>query len=413
MNTINTRRFLKRLDDLAAFGADPAGGWSRHSLSKSYVDAQQQVACWMAEAGLEVHVDNGGNLIGRWPGTDPSLPTIATGSHIDTVKCGGKYDGTLGVVGGLEAVEALREKNLPHPYTMEVISFVEEEGCVFSSSLFGSRILTGELTPTDLAQIKDVDGIPLPQRYQEALGLDIQDAGKAKRQKGDYRCFLELHIEQGAQLDAANKTIGVVQGIAGPHWFKILVTGRSDHAGATPMHLRKDALLAAASIIQAVNREVKAAGPYTVGTVGHLEVQPNGRTIIPGRVEMTVDVRDIDAQVREGAVTRIKEFAREFCGQADLDCQFEEIVAVAPMPTAPDLRELIGQTADELGYSRMDLISGAGHDCQIMGGITDVAMIFVPSKDGLSHCPQEYTSPEDLIAGVQVLADVLAKLQQT
>lgn len=179
------------------------------------------------------------------------------------------------------------------------------------------------------------------------------------------------------------------------------------------MHLRKDALLAAASIIQAVNREVKAAGPYTVGTVGHLEVQPNGRTIIPGRVEMTVDVRDIDTQVREGAVTRIKEFAREFCGQADLDCQFEEIVAVAPMPTAPDLRELIGQTADELGYSRMDLISGAGHDCQIMGGITDVAMIFVPSKDGLSHCPQEYTSPEDLIAGVQVLADVLAKLQQT
>lgn len=412
MSKINTTRLLERLDKLAQFGADPAGGWTRYSLSPSYLAAQKQVAQWMEEAGLSVHIDRGGNLIGTLAGTDPSLPAIATGSHIDTVKCGGKYDGNLGVIAGIEAVQSLVEQGVPHPYTIEVIAFVEEEGCVFGSSLFGSRILTGVLTPEDLAQMSDTEGVPVARRYQDAWGLDIQDADASRHDPGDYRCFLELHIEQGAQLDAAGKTIGVVQGIAGPHWFKIHITGRADHAGATPMHLRKDALFAAAAIIQEVNRAARTAGPNTVGTVGQIQVQPNGRTIVPGQVELTVDVRDVDAAAREKAVGQIKAFAQVECQNQGLECRFEEVMETPPVLAADSLKQLIGEAADKLGFSRMDLISGAGHDCQIMGGITDVGMIFVPSRDGLSHCPQEHTDPEALAAGCQVLAYVLEQLQQ-
>lgn len=410
--TIDAGRLAQRLDELATFGKDPGGGWSRFSLSAPYTQARELIKGWMEQAGMTVRVDAAGNMIGRLEadGNSTARPVIATGSHVDTARQGGKFDGNLGVLAGLEAIDAIAQSGLPRPHPMELIIFLEEEGSRFGASLFGSAAMAGRITPERLNELVDPDGISLWKALEQA-GLNPLRVAEARPPDGYYKCFLELHIEQAAVLEASAKTLGVVRGIAAPWWFRASITGCPNHAGATPMPLRKDALAAAAEVICAVESIVKAAGEHTVGTVGYVQVTPNAKTIIPGRVDMCVDVRDIYQESRDQAVARVKERLEQVCARRGLPYEMEDLMKAAPVLIPDYLTALIEESAEAAGVPWMQLVSGAAHDAQFMADITDVAMIFTPSKDGRSHCPEEFTAMEDIIPCANVLLDVLAKLQ--
>lgn len=303
---INGARLRDSLDALAKFGRDAAGGWTRFSFTREFMQARELFRRLMEEAGMVVRVDAAGNLIGRLEGLDSRSPVVAAGSHIDTVKNGGKFDGSFGVAGALEVVQTIRENNVPHRHPIEVIVFVEEEGSRFGSGLFGSRAMVGEIPVDLLYRQKDKDGITLFQAMRSA-GLNPERIADARVPAGYYKAYFEMHIEQGKILESLGISVGIVEAIAAPVWLKAVLHGRADHAGATPMRLRRDALAAAAELVLVAENIAKEAGEPTVVTVGKLSVRPGGINIIPGLVEMTFDIRDTDAARRDKVVEYMKE----------------------------------------------------------------------------------------------------------
>jgi len=403
-----------RLDDaiarLAGFNDDPAaGGITREVYTPTYAAALEWVADRMREAGLEVRLDAVGNLFGRWPGTDPQAPLVLTGSHVDTTLNAGRYDGVLGVLGAVEAVERLRSAGVRPRRTIELVAWAGEEPR-FGTGCVGSRAAAGELERADLDRLRDRKGTSMAQALGDA-GFDPDRLREARIDPATVHALVELHIEQGAVLESQGESIGVVTAIAAPHDFRLTLRGAATHAGATPMDLRRDALAGAAEAMVALERAARESrSGTTVATVGVLRLRPGAINVVPGEVELDVDVRDSDLAAREEVADAIVDAAREIAGRRGLELEVTPIVKDVPVACDERVVEAAEAACVELGLSHRRMTSGAYHDAMIMGRRVPIGMIFVPSVGGISHHPDEQTEPDDLDRGVQVLAGTLARL---
>ncbi len=393
----DSERVQQHLAELSHFGANPEGGVSRVAFSDADVAGRGYVKQLMEAAGLEVRIDAAGNLIGRREGTDRKLPTIVVGSHTDSVPHGGNYDGDVGVMGGIELAQVLRDRRMRLRHALEVVDFTDEEG-----GLVGSRAMAGDLSAATLDLVNSSgrsvrDGV-------RALGGNPDVIDHARRSPGELTAYLELHIEQGATLERSHTDIGVVEGIVGIHWWEATVTGVANHAGTTPMDQRHDALLAASELVLAVNAAATELPGRQVATVGRIAAEPGAPNVIPGRVVLSVEVRDIDAARIAAVFERIRARAREIAQLRGISIEFRDLEATAmPALTDPRIQRIIGAEAQGLGLKTLAMPSGAGHDAQDIARIAPIGMIFVPSVGGVSHSPHEYTAPADIAHGVNVL----------
>ncbi|HEV2093453.1 MAG TPA: Zn-dependent hydrolase [Rubrobacter sp.] len=400
-------RLWKRLSGLAEIGKREEGGVARLSFTPEERAAKDLAASYMQEAGLAVREDAAGNLFGRREGKDPEAAAVLMGSHVDSVINGGDFDGPLGVLGGIEVLQTMNEEGVETERPVEVVAFTDEEGARFSLGMIGSRALTGTLSPEDLRH-EDRDGVSIEEAMREA-GLDPEKIGDAARSPESLAAYLELHIEQGKVLEGEGLPVGVVTGIAGPVWLRLSFTGEAGHAGTTPMGSRRDALAAAAEVVRVVEEEAAANGS-TVGTVGQIEARPGGINIIPGRADISLDLRDIDETVRDRAEGRIRERAEEACERRGVDVSFEELQRLPPAPCSEEIRAAIAAACEHEGIRPYSLPSGAGHDGMHVGGLCPMGMIFVRSRDGISHNPKEWSSREDCEAGCKVLYSTMLAL---
>jgi N-carbamoyl-L-amino-acid hydrolase len=403
---VNSLRLQQRIEKLAEYGKTTEGGVSRVAFSEEDIQSRQYILSLMNEAGFKIHTDEAGNLIGRVEGTNPSLPPIAFGSHTDTVPHGGKYDGAAGVLGAIECVQVLAENSVKTRHPLEVIVFTDEEG-----GLIGSKAMIGNLSPKALA-VRSHSGKTVREGIK-ALGGDPDALEEAAKKQGDIAAFIELHVEQGSILDSKSIDIGVVEGIVGINWWDVAIEGSANHAGTTPMNKRKDALLAAAHLIIAVNQVVTGVPGRQVGTVGRIRAEPGAPNVIPGEVVMSLELRDLSSEKIDSLFQEIVEKADVIAEKTGTRISFSPIEATAvPSPTDPTIRKTIAEAAEELGLSYLFMPSGAGHDAQDMAKITSTGMIFVPSVGGVSHSPEEFTHAEDIANGTNVLLHTILKIDQ-
>ncbi|HTK51391.1 MAG TPA: M20 family metallo-hydrolase [Gemmatimonadaceae bacterium] len=352
------------------------------------------------EAGLNPRIDTAGNILGRLDGTDRSIKPILIGSHVDSVTDGGNFDGPVGSFGAIEVARSLREQNVRLRHPLEVVVWTNEEG-----GTVGSRSAIGHITPADLDKVarsgKTIrDGIGI-------VGGNVAKLSEAERKKGDLACYMELHIEQGGLLEKAGLQIGVVEGIVGLRWFEVTITGFANHAGTTPMDQRQDAMLAAARFAVAVNDAVRSVPGRTVATIGRMVVSPNTTNVIPGQVVLTVDLRDLDSAKITHFTDRLAQLGQEIGTATKTTFDIKQSVDTAPAISDPQVMAWIDGAAASLGFTRQRMPSGAGHDAQEMSRIAPMAMIFVPSVGGISHSPKEFTKPQDVVNGADVLLNAV------
>ena len=393
-------RLWNRLSELAKIGKHEEGGVARLSFTTEERAAKDLVASYMQEAGLAVREDAAGNLFGRREGTEPEAPAILIGSHVDSVLNGGDFDGPLGVLGGIEVLQTMDEEGVASERPVEVVAFTDEEGARFSLGMIGSRALTGTLSQEDLLH-EDRDGVSIAGAMRNA-GLEPARVGEAARPADTLAAYLELHIEQGKVLEGEDLPVGVVTGIAGPVWLRLSFAGEAGHAGTTPMGTRRDALAAAAEVVGVIEEEASATGS-TVGTVGQIGAGPGGINIIPGRAGISLDLRDIDEAVRDRVEGRTRERAGEVCNRRGIDLSFEDLQRLPPAPCSEEIRAAITAACEGEGIRSYPLPSGAGHDGMHVAELCPMGMIFVRSRDGISHNPKEWSSQEDCEAGCKVL----------
>lgn len=406
---INKERLWDRLEALSHIGKNDTGGVTRLSYTKEEREAKNLVTSFMKEAGLSVREDEVGNLIGRKEGKDPEAPVILLGSHIDSVYYGGNFDGPLGVLSGVEVLQTLNEKGIQTNHPIEVIAFTDEEGARFSYGMIGSRAIAGTLTG-DFLDKTDSQGISI-RGAMEGSGLKPEAFPAAIREKGTIKAYVELHIEQGKVLENEGLSVGCVTGIAGPLWLKFSLEGESGHAGTTPMGLRRDPLAASAIILQIIEEEARKT-ETSVGTVGQFQIQPGGINIIPSRVEFTLDLRDISESVRDRVEKVIVEKAERICAERNIQLNIEPLQRVAPAPCDNTIQTAIKESCQEIGVEPFSLSSGAGHDGMHLTELCPIGMIFVRSKDGISHNPEEWSSKEDCADGANVLYNTVLKLDK-
>ncbi|WP_411503678.1 Zn-dependent hydrolase [Brevibacillus centrosporus] len=397
---INADRLWDRLMQLSSIGTQEVGGITRLSFSPEERAAKDLVTGFMKEAGLSVREDEVGNLIGRKEGTNPNAPVVLIGSHLDSVPSGGNFDGPLGVLSGVEALQTMNEHGVETEHPIEVIAFTDEEGTRFGYGMIGSRGIAGLLKEDELVS-RDEAGISIAEAMAN-VGLDPAQISKAAREPGSVKAYVELHIEQGKVLESRDLSVGIVSGVAGPLWLKFILEGEAGHAGATPMNMRKDPLAAAAEVMLVIERQA-ARQEISVGTVGKLQVFPGGVNIIPGRVEFTLDLRDVDIQVRDQVEQAIMAEAEAICAKRGVKLQVELLQRINPAVCSEEIRAAIQAACAAEGLETITLPSGAGHDCMQLTELCPVGMIFARSKDGISHNPAEYTSKEDCGNGAQVL----------
>jgi len=403
---INTKRLEQRIEKLAEYGKTTEGGVNRVAFSEKDIQSRKYILSLMKEAGLKIHIDEAGNIIGHKQGTDSSLPPIVFGSHTDTVPNGGKFDGALGVLGAIECAQVLMENSVKTRHPLEVIVFTDEEG-----SLIGSKAIIGTLTSKALEVISQ-SGKTVREGIV-ALGGNPDAMSGTVRKKGEIKAFIEIHIEQGSILATKGIDIGVVEGIVGINWWDVTIEGFSNHAGTTPMNKRQDALLAAAHLIIAVNRVVTSVPGRQVGTVGRIKAEPGAPNVIPGKVVMSLELRDLAAEKINSLFNEILQEAEIISKKTDTNISFFPIEATAiPTPTDPSIRTIIVESAEELGLSFLVMPSGAGHDAQNMAKITPTGMIFVPSIGGISHSPKEFTPTKDVANGANVLLRTILKIDK-
>lgn len=405
---MSKERLWQRLMELGEIGLQSdSGGVTRLSFSQEERLAKDAVISYMTEAGLTVREDGAGNVIGRKEGHDPLSPVVLTGSHIDTVPHGGKFDGALGVIGAIEALQRMNEQGIETAHPIEVVVFTDEEGARFGFGMIGSRAVAGTLRPEDL-QHTDDQQLSIAQAMGQA-GLSPEEISTAARTPAEIRAYIELHIEQATVLEQRQAPVGIVSGIAGPLWMQFTLVGEAGHAGATPMKGRKDPLVAATRIMTYIDHKVKQY-PNAVATVGKFQVYPGGINIIPGEVTFTVDLRDIDEAVRDQIEQEISSYAQQICDEQGVALHVEVLQRVAPVPCAPQMQQIIEQSCGKMGLEAIVLPSGAGHDGMQFSELCPIGMIFVRSKKGISHSPEEWSSPEDCEAGTQVLYHTLLQL---
>ena len=402
---LDGERLLRRLDELAAVGADPAGGVTRLAYSPADVAGRDLVAGWLREAGCDVRVDAAGNLLGRLPGRAGLPAALGTGSHLDSVVEAGPLDGAYGVVAAVEVADAIsRSGGLAHD--LLVVGFSNEEGARGTPGMAGSLAVVGALTPEHLATPDD-EGVPLARRLRDAGG-DPGAIGTAVWADGDVEGWIELHVEQGPVLDAADLRIGVVTAITGRVTLDVVVTGVTNHAGTTPMPLRRDAAVAAAQVVLAV-RDLAVEGGVRVATTGVVRAEPGVRNVVAGRAVVGVDLRDESDAAVDAAVATLAERAAAIGAATGTEVRLVPGSQVAAVAMDQRLRGCVAEAADALGLTRLDLPSGAGHDTQVVAARTPVAMIFVPSVGGISHAPAERTAPADLVHGARTLLAALRR----
>jgi len=387
----------QRIGALAQFGRNTDGGVDRVAFSDADVAGREYIADLMREVGLSVRIDTAGNIIGRREGADRSLPPIMFGSHIDSVPGGGNFDGDVGVIGAIEVAQLIGDHELRLQHPIEVVVFADEEG-----ALTGSRAMIGKLTDATLDESSH-SGLSVRDGIRK-IGGDASRLDEAIRKPGDIAAFVELHIEQGAVLDDEDVDIGVVEGIVGIRWWDVIIDGFANHAGTTPMNRRRDAMVTAAELTLAINRIALELPGRQVATVGRIQAFPGAPNVIPGKVVMSLEIRDLDAAKMQQVFDMVAKEARRISDERSTPVSFREIaVDVAPAPTDLRMRRIIANAAEELGLSFELMPSGAGHDAQDIATIAPTGMIFVPSVDGISHSPKEYTTATDMANGASVL----------
>jgi N-carbamoyl-L-amino-acid hydrolase len=401
---INLQRLLGRIERLAEIGAIEGGGCCRLALSDEDKAGRDLVTGWMRELGLEVTIDAIGNAIGIRPGRNGG-PPVMTGSHIDTVRTGGRYDGNLGVLAGLEVVESLNDAGIETESPLAVAFFTNEEGARFPPDMMGSLCYVGGLPLEEALETAGIDGA----KVGDCL-TRIGYAGKAPCGKPEVKAFVELHVEQGPVLEAEGVTIGAVNKVQGISWREYRISGVSNHAGTTPMRLRRDAGYCAAAIAAEVRRLAKDMGGDQVGTVGALTLKPNLVNVVPNEALMTVDLRNTDETALREAERRLDVFVECLGREEGVTLASRTLARFEPVDFDPDLVSRVSQTAERLGYSVKAMPSGAGHDAQMLARACPAAMIFVPSVEGISHNVREFTKDEDIAAGAEVLLNVLLDL---
>jgi beta-ureidopropionase / N-carbamoyl-L-amino-acid hydrolase len=404
---VNGARLNSHLQALAEFGKNPQGGVSRVAYSEADRRGREYVIGLMRAAKLDVSIDAAGNLVGRRDASisDKPLRPILIGSHIDSVPEGGNYDGDVGSLGAIEVAQTIAENNVMLLHPLEVIIFQNEEG-----GLIGSQALTGELTEKALDIVSN-SGKTIREGIK-FIGGDVSKLSTVRRWKGSITAYLELHIEQGGTLEAEKIDIGVVEGIVGINQWNVTVEGFANHAGTTAMNNRQDALLAAAKFVQAVNRVVTSVPGRQVGTVGRIQAWPGAPNVIPGKVVLTLELRDLDAAKIQMLFEKIRGEADEIAKSSRVTFDFRDINTNIPAPTDPRIRAIIAESAKELGLSTKQMPSGAGHDAQDMARLGPVGMIFIPSIGGISHSPKEFSRPQDIENGANVLLGALMKLDR-
>lgn len=397
---------MQRIEQLAAF-SESENTLTRRFATPEHRKANDLVASWMTQAGMSVHEDAIGNIIGRYEGQVPGARAIVLGSHLDTVVMAGKYDGMLGVLCGLACVEQLAHSGQRLPEAIEVIGFADEEGVRYQSTFLGSRAVTGEFDFTQLDR-EDKDGISMRDALIE-FGKNPDELAGAVRQPKDIAAYLEVHIEQGPVLEREGLGVGVVTAIAGATRMVITITGEAGHAGTVPMNLRRDALAAAAQCIVGIERI--CTGPaHLVGTVGSIQAQPGAGNVIPGRVEFTIDIRSAEDAVRKQAVTAIIDHLHEVCGQRHLEITID---TVHDESSEECDKGLIGHISDAIARCQprvLELPSGAGHDVMVMSHLTPSGLIFVRCAGGISHNPAESITMEDAVLGAEVMLQSVLNL---
>ncbi len=402
---MNLKRIEQSLIEINRFG------YSEQGMNRlAYTESERQAIDYMIklfeEEGMKVIIDPVGNVIARREGTDPTLPAVVTGSHLDTVYNGGKYDGTLGVIAGLEVVRYLNEQNIETKHPIEIVIFACEESARFGVSTIGSMAMIGEFKE-ELLQLKDKDGISL-RTAMENCSLNIERIEQAERKKEEIKVFYELHIEQGPVLENEGKQIGIVTGIAAPTRFHLEVVGEAAHSGTTPMPLRKDALLGAAEIALSLEQSaLKEVENDTVATVGKCEVVSGSMNVIPEKVTMTIDIRSIHFKSKRKVVSELYQIIELIEKKRDVKVSISQLCNDRPIKMNDDIIHFLVQSCEKLNLSYRQMPSGAGHDAMMMAKRFPTGLIFVPSKNGISHNKEEFTSLEQIGAGVSLLKEAI------
>src|SRR5438874_261473 len=398
---VNGARLNQHLKELSEFGKNPQGGVSRVAYSEADRQGREYVMGLMRAAKLDTSIDAAGNIIGRRrESSETKLRPILLGSHIDSVPEGGNYDGDVGSLGAIEVAQTLAENNFFTRHPLEVVIFQNEEG-----GLIGSEAMIGVLSDKELDHVSS-SGKTIREGIN-FIGGDVSKLASVKREKGSIAAYLELHIEQGGTLEAEHIDIGVVEGIVGINQWNVTVEGFANHAGTTAMNNRRDALLAAAKFIEAVNRIVTSVPGRQVGTVGKIQAFPGAPNVIPGKVVLTLELRDLNAAKIQMLYQKIRAEAQSIAAASKTKFDFKEINVNIPAPTDPRIRSLISEAARDLGLLTKSMPSGAGHDAQDMARLGPVGMIFIPSVGGISHSPREFSHPEDITNGANVLLHTL------
>ncbi|WP_457580608.1 allantoate amidohydrolase [Ensifer canadensis] len=400
MPEINSERLWADIIATARFGGTDRGGVTRLTLTEE----DRQVRDWfIAECrslGCTIEVDRIGNIFATYAGEDPSLPPIAVGSHLDTQPQGGRFDGILGVLAGVELIRTLKETATVLRHDLTVVNWTNEEGSRFSPAMMGSGVFSGASHLETIEALTDRDGTTVKAAL-ETIGY----RGETSVGHVAFGAYVELHIEQGPLLEASTTDIGIVTGVQGVRWFDVSITGTEAHAGSTPMTQRDDALVAASEIVLAV-RDIARRHPPGVGTVGFVAVGPNSRNVVPGSVQLQIDMR----HPSEEGLRQMQAALEQAVAALDAKIALDHIWSKQPVVFDPVIVEAVGDSAKALGYSAAEIVSGAGHDAAHIAGICPTAMIFIPSKDGLSHNEAEYSSPEECARGAEVMLQTVLQI---
>jgi beta-ureidopropionase / N-carbamoyl-L-amino-acid hydrolase len=400
---VNGARLNAHLAELAQIGKTSEGGTHRVAYSEADQQARQYVMKLMRDAKLDVLIDAAGNIMGRRAGRELLLKPLMIGSHIDSVPEGGSYDGQVGSMGAIEVAQTLEEKKVQLRHALEVVVFQNEEGGTVGSAAIARGLTEEELNLVTNSKKTIREGIKF-------IGGDPERLASAVRRKGDIAGYLELHIEQGGILYSEKIDIGVVEGIVGVYWWEVTVEGFANHAGTTPMNQRRDALLAAARYIEAVNRIVTSIPGRQVGTVGKIQALPGAFNVVPGKVNTSLGLRDLDAAKVQMMFDRIQSEVREIEAKTGTKFTFKQVTSSEPALTEMSIRQTIEEAAKQLGLTTKQMPSGAGHDGQEIVRLGPIGMIFVPSRDGISHSPREFSKPEDITNGANVMLHTLLRL---
>ena len=401
---INASRLNRSLEELGRFGDTPKG-MQRIAFSAADIQGREYTISLMRQAGMETRIDSAGNIIGLRPGSVPGLPAIAMGSHTDTVPAGGKYDGALGVMGAVECIQTMTDNNITLRHPVEAIVFTNEEGTSFHRWLIGSRAMAGLLEPEDENPVDDV-GVDLVTRIAD-IGGDWPKVSYAVRKPEELAAYFELHIEQGPTLHQTGIPVGVVTGITGRAVFEVAIEGKANHAGTTPMETRRDALVSASKLVLAIQKMAAEQEICRVSTVGSIRAVPNAVNVIPGSASIGLEFRDTDMAALAAAEQELRRITDEAIVNEEVAIDVQRHRFTSSVPISAEMQAMVAEAAENCGMTWEPLASGAGHDAQAVANIAPVAMIFVPSVDGISHSPEEYSTPQDCANGAQVLLELL------